>query len=270
MKPLSPRVLVTMAIILASAALSASVHAQSMHFTTEQFPPFTFDEKGVIAGPVPEIVHATCAWLQIECAFKMYPWRRAYQLAERGQADGIFVLQRLPEREKDFYFTDAVIGSSFGVFAQTTSRLRYSAPWDLDGYMVGVYGPSATSAAAEEIVRAASGANLVLEVDNPTVFKKLAGGRYGNRSAVVMNTDVGRYLLNQNRITGIEFAGEVKKIEYSIGLSKRKLTQAQFERFNSAVRELSQNGTIDAIVEKYGMTAPSRSRIRLENLTFPQ
>lgn len=270
MKPLSTRILVTLAITLAGAALSASVHAQSMRFTAEPFPPFTFDEKGVVAGPVPEIVHATCAWLQIECELKMYPWRRAYQLAERGRADGIFVLQRLPEREKDFYFTDAVIGSSFGVFAQTTSRLRYSMPGDLDGYTVGVYGPSATSAAAEEIVRAAFGANLVLEVDNPTVLKKLAGGRYGSHSAVVMNTDVGRYLLNQNKITGIEFTGEVKKIEYTIGLSKRKLTQAQFERFNNAVRDLSQNGTIDAIVEKYGMTAPSRPKISLENSTLPQ
>ena len=266
MRALSTRILVTIA-ILAGAVLSASVHAQPMRFTTEPFPPFTFDKEGVVVGPVPEIVHATCAWLQIECEFKMYPWRRAYQLAERGQADGIFVLQRLSEREKAFYFTDAVIGSSFGVFAQTTSRLRYSMPWDLNVHIVGVYGPSATSTAAEEVLRAALGANLVLEVDNPTVLKKLAGGRYGSHGAAVMNTDVGRYLLNQNKITGIEFAGEVKKIEYAIGLSKRKLTQAQFERFNNAVRELSRNGTIDAIVEKYGMTAPSRPRI---SSTFPQ
>jgi polar amino acid transport system substrate-binding protein len=222
----------------------------------EHFPPFNMDENGVATGPLPDIVRAACAVMQADCTFQTFPWRRAYRLAELGMVSGIFVLQRLAERENDFYFTDPVIQTSFSVFVQTSSGFNYSNPRELDHHTIGVYGPSATSKAAEEILQAASGAELVLETGNETVFKKLANGRYGEHGVAVMNTDVGNYLLRQANIGGIRYAGEIKKIEYAIGLSKLKHDQMQFEQFNNAIRELKRNGTIKAIVEKYGMTAP--------------
>lgn len=239
--------------LLSSALLAPPAHAESMTFTMEHFPPFNADDNGTTVGPFPDIVRATCAALKIRCVIETYPWRRAYRLVEEGQVDGIFVLLRTPEREKDFYFCDPLVQTAYAVFANQASKFTYAAPKDLDGYTVGVYGPSGTSTAAEEIAKAVPGMKIVMEVDNPTVFRKLSGMRYGEKSAAVMNLDVGNYLLKRDQIAGIRAVGDIKRIEYTIGLSRKKVDEKQAEKFNMALRALIKNGTVKAIVEKYGM-----------------
>lgn len=236
--------------------ISGGVQSRQLSFVMEHFPPFNMDENGTATGPLPDIVRAACAVIHADCTFQTLPWRRAYRLAELGMVSGIFVLQKLPEREKDFYFTDPVVQASFSVFVQESSGFNYSNSAKLDFRAIGAYGPSATSKAAEEILRAAPGAALILEINNQTVFKKLVNGRYGEHGIAVMNTDVGKYLLRQDNIGGIRHAGEIKKIEYAIGLSKLKHDQVQFEQFNNAIRQLKQDGTVKEIVEKYGLTVP--------------
>lgn len=239
--------------LLSSALLAAPVQAESMTFVMEHFPPFNADENGTSVGPFPDIVRATCAALKIQCAIETYPWRRAYRMVEEGQVDGIFVLLRTPEREKDFYFSEPLVQTSYAVFANQSSRFTYAAPKDLDGYTVGVYGPSGTSTTAEEIAKAVPGMKIVVEVDNPTVFRKLSGMRYGEKSAAVMNLDVGNYLLKREQIAGIRAVGDIKRIDYTIGLSRKKMGEKQAEKFNAALHALIRNGTVKAIVEKYGM-----------------
>lgn len=236
---------------------AGAAQADSMTFTMEHFPPFNAEDNGTTVGPLPDIIRATCASMKIRCAIETYPWRRAYRLAEEGQADGIFVLLRTPEREKDFYFSDPVIQTAYAVFANQSTKVSYHAPRDLDGYTVGVYGPSGTSGAAEEMAKSVPGLKIVVEVDNPTVFRKLSGQRYGDKAVAVMNVDVGNYLLKQEKISGIVAVGDIKRIEYTIGLSRKKVGEKQAEKFNDALRALIRNGTIKTIVEKYGMKSPS-------------
>ena len=52
---------------------------------------------------------------------------------------------------------------------------------------------------------------------------------------------------------GIKAVGDIKRIEYTIGLSRKKMDEKQAEKFNAALRGLIRNGTVKAIVEKYGM-----------------
>lgn len=234
-------------------AMAGGAQAASMTFAMEHFPPFNAESKEGLTGPLPEMVWAVCKSMKIECDIKVYPWRRAYGLAEQGEVDGIFVLLKTPERENSFYFTEPVIRTSYAVFANQANKIEYRNPKDLDGYTIGVYGPSATSLAADEVARAMPSIKVELEVDNPTVLRKLLAARYGERSVAVMNLDVGKYLIKQNNLAGLRFAGEIKKIEYSIGLSRKKVSAKQAETFNSALHALIQNGTIRAIAEKYEM-----------------
>ena len=92
------RILLILLIWLLSSAAPAS--AAQWRFVTEDFPPFTYpadapvsETKGVAAaGPFVEVVHAICARLQHQCTIELYPWQRAFRLAEQGLADGIFTL----------------------------------------------------------------------------------------------------------------------------------------------------------------------------------
>lgn len=239
---------------LAGLLLAGSARAaESMIFVMQSFPPFVVDEKGSPHGPFPDLVRAVCASMKIECKQQIYPWRRALRMAEEGDADGILVIQRLPEREQAFYIIDPIVRSSYVVFAPERAPLKYAAPIDLEGYTVGVYGPSASSQTAEEIAKSAPTMRMVLEVDNATVLRKLSAQRYGEQGAAVMNHEVGKYLIKQDNITGLKVVGEIKKIEYCIGLSRKKLSGKQADRFHVALTELSRDGTLKAILEKYGM-----------------
>lgn len=238
---------------IAGLAWIGCAQAESMTFVMQSFPPFVVDQKGHAEGPFPDVVRAVCASINISCKQQVYPWRRALRMAEEGDADGILVIQKLPEREKAFYLSEPIVRTSYAVFVHQNSTLSYSAPMDLEAYTVGVYGPSATSQAAEEIAKSAPAMSLVMEVSNLTVLRKLSALRYGERSAAVMNLDVGNYLLKQENIADIKVAGEIKKIEYFIGLSRKKVSGKQAEQFHAALHELTRNGTIKAIIEKYGM-----------------
>ena len=236
-----------------SAVLAGTVQAAPMTFVMEPFPPFVIDEKGDAAGPFPETVRAVCEALKTLCTLEIYPWRRAYLLAKQGMVDGIFVLLRTPEREKEFHFTDNVFQTSYAVFARQAEKLAYATPKDLSGYTVAVYGPSGTSKTTEDAVRQAAGVHMAIEVDNTTVLRKLAAGRYGEHAVAVVNQDVGLYLLKQEKIDGLKIVGSIKKVDYAIGLSRKRMSEEQADQFNAGLRELVRKGTVRTIAEKYGV-----------------
>src|SRR5712691_6711719 len=104
-------------------ALAGVAHAESMTFVMEPLAPFTFDEKGVAQGPFPDIVREVCESMKIQCTLEVYPWRRAFAMAQSGLVEGILVFLRTPEREQDFYFTDPVLQTSFALFVSRSSGL---------------------------------------------------------------------------------------------------------------------------------------------------
>jgi len=235
-------------------ALAGGARAQAMTFLIDDFPPFSVDENDRASGPFPEIVLKVCASLKLACELKFHPWRRAQWLAETGRVDGLFVMLRTPAREAQYYFSGPIIQTSYSVFAPRGSALKYQRPDDLRGYTIGVYGPAGTSAAAERVVAQLTPApQLVLEMDNPTALHKLLAGRYGERGAVIVNTDLCHWILGREHIDDVKWVGEIQKVDYQIALSRKKLSQHQADTFFAALRALIDSGQARAIVEKYGL-----------------
>jgi polar amino acid transport system substrate-binding protein len=236
------------------AAWPATVQAQTMSFVMESFPPFIVDDQAQGTGPFPDIVRAVCASMKIECTLKLLPWRRAYSMAEAGAVDGIFVLARTSEREKLFHYTDAVMQSSFVVFTRDPA-FAYTKPLDLNGHTVATYGPSAVSQEMHHLSKTIPTMRLEMEVDNRFVLRKLLAGRYVLPAVAVMNKDVGLQIIAEENLSGLREAGEYKPVAYAIGLSRKKVSKEQADRFNAALRELIKQGTVKAIAEKYDLKA---------------
>lgn len=138
-------------VLLLSLQASVSIAAE-LRFVTEDFPPFTYALKtpassnaGVHAdGPLVEVVLAVCERLRYRCRIDIHPWRRALDLAERGEADGIFTVVHSPERDAHFHITRMLVTSRYAVFSHDNEYV-FSQPRDLAGRTIGVYGPSGTS-----------------------------------------------------------------------------------------------------------------------------
>jgi len=238
--------------------------AAPMSFVMQSFPPFAFEQDGKIQGPFPELVQEVCKAMNTPCTLTVYPWRRALRLAENGVVDGILVVQKLSEREDSFYLTQPLIYSSYGLYVSRNSDLKSYSPTQLTGYTIAAYGPSATSQAATDVLKSSAALELVMEIDNLTVLRKLAAQRYGPKGAAVVNVDVANYLIKQDKLTQVRLVGEVRQIEYVIGLSRRSVSALQAKRFDAALHRLMEDGTVKAIADKYEMrtVAPSRAGSR--------
>jgi polar amino acid transport system substrate-binding protein len=250
------RCLVICQLAMASLLLAPPASAGedgSMDFVMQSFPPFAFEQDGRIQGPFPELVLAVCKALDLRCTLTVYPWRRALRLAENGAVDGILVVQKLSQRQHSFYLTEPVIRSSYGLYVSGNSGSQDFSATQLPGYTIAAYGPSATSQAARSILKSSSATELVMEIDNLTVLKKLAAQRYGAKGAAVVNVDVANYLIRQHRLTQLRLVGEVKQIEYAVGLSRRRVSEQQATRFSAMLHRLMEDGTVKTIADRYEM-----------------
>lgn len=224
-----------------------------LKFATEPYPPFQYEEAGKPAGPLIEVLQAVCATAEFVCTAEMMPFRRSLKTTDAGILDGISIALRTPEREKSFFVTDDVVRTSFAFFTHAGSGFNYRTPQDLSNTTIGVYGPSGASTTASNLAKG-SNAQLEIELDNITVLRKLARGRYGVNGAALVNSDVAMALIKENGLEGLVNAGEAKSVDYAIGLSRNKVSAEQAELFNSKLRILKRNGVVKSILQKYGLT----------------
>jgi len=234
--------------------------AGTLRFVTEPFPPYSYPVSATdstAAGPMAEVVQAVCVRIKASCHAEVYPWRRAYSMVIDGDVDGMFSLMPTKEREADLYFTDLIVGGAYTFFARRTDTLHFSRPSDLDGRSVAVYGPSGTSIALEGI-RNQTSARTILEVSNDILLKKLTSGRYGDSPVFLMNRDVAQALMQQYGIQGMKPAGDLMAIAYAVGFSRKRCSPKQVEQFNAGVKALLRDGTIKAILNKYGLSTVPR------------
>ena len=244
-----------LAAMLAALLSAAAFAAPPLTFVMQVFPPFNDVKDGQPVGVFPDVLRAVCAAMQTACKLDVYPWRRAYALAQGGMADGILLLLKTPQREEIFYMGVPVIQSSYVLYAQQQNPLRYTGPADLAGYTIGAYGPSGTSYAATDLIQSIPDARLETEMDNPTALRKLRLGRYGAKGAVFINHDLALHLMKLEGDAGLKQVGEVQKVEYYIGLSRKKMPQQQADLFHATLRQLQRDGTVAAIAHKHGLKA---------------
>lgn len=241
--------------------LSGPLLAAEWTFVTEDFPPFSYPQAGSVvaadapvamaAGPFAEIIEQACKRLAWHCTLHVLPWRRALDLAETGQVEGIFTVLDVPERQRYFYISRMLLAARYSLFTLPGQTLDYHQPSDLNGFHIGVYGPSGTALVLAGLLKQAEGATLEMETDNPRVLRKLVAGRYGERGAVVINHDVALYLQRQLGLPALREAGTVKAIAYGVGLSRARVSEADFQTFNAVLGELQRDGTVANIARQH-------------------
>lgn len=221
-------------------------------FTTQDFKPFSYLEGNEVAGPAVDIIRATCDQIRIEPVFKLYPWPRAQAMVRGGQANGMFVIGWNEERSKWLYFSPPILDTEYGFFIRVDNSLELNDLSMLDGYIIGVFGPSNTSRSLEKIQKQVPGIKIDMTPDDKACFTKLSIGRI---QAVYSNKDVGFNWLGQLNYDNIRYAGAQKKLKYYIGFSKAYNDQNLVDRFNQAFLTLHKQGRIQDILNHYNMTA---------------
>lgn len=91
---------------------SIQAEPSSLNVYTEHFPPYNFQQHDNIVGINTELVQAMCQKADIDCQFVLYPWRRAYENAQRDSHGAIFSTSRMLQREADFQWVGPLMYST--------------------------------------------------------------------------------------------------------------------------------------------------------------
>ena len=235
-------------------ALASAPADPVRHFGAEPFRPFSYAQGGHAGGPVPEVLQAVCKAAGLTCEVTVQPWRRDLAMAEQGGLDGLALVLPVVERQAKFVLTEPIVRSTFTFFALRDSGFHYRSPDDLNGMTIAVYGPSGASATLSDLIGGTTG-RMEMEVSNEMAAQELIAGRYGHSSALLATREVVHDLIREHHLADLAEAGAAKTIDYCIALSRERFSPTQAMQFTQAVHRLKQDGTLKAILQKYGMEA---------------
>lgn len=235
---------------------SAQSWSQELKFTTQDFPPFSYNINGAVAGPAVDIIRRVCAEMNTKCNFRLLPWARAQKEVKIGKANGMFVIGWNERRAKWVDFTPPIMNTEYGFFVRHDNPLKFKKSAGIAGYKIGVYGPSNTSNSLGKIRKKMVAEGLTpitvdMRPDDESGFKKLALGRI---NAVFSNRDVGLALIAKLGLTDkIRYSGAQRKLKYYIGFSKAHNDKKIVETFIAAYRKLHESGDVKKILDKHSM-----------------
>jgi len=98
--------LIGLCLLLGAATLFAQDGQRKLEITLDDWPPLSYEENGVAKGAVVEIVSRIMERLEIPCEMTVYPFTRAWMLAEKGKADAMAIISYQPYRDETLLFSD--------------------------------------------------------------------------------------------------------------------------------------------------------------------
>lgn len=239
-----------------------SLRRPSVILNTQDFVPFHYktSRKGEAYGPVPQIVKRVCRAAGINCRIILYDqWRMAQEDVKIGKADGMFVIVWNSARAKWLHRSTAIVETEYGLFVRDDDELAFDQilkrPSDMDGYMVGVYGPSGTSTSLRKLMAAleSKGAKFYInmEADNKTLFKKLSTSK--GKYAVYSNRIVGETVIRGLGLNNIRYSGMHRGLSYYVGFSKQRVPLWVVQKFDKAYKQLVDEGAVMSILANHNM-----------------
>lgn len=247
-------------VILLGLFFNTVLFAQSktLVFNTQEFAPFNYKKNGKAAGPVVEIINEVCQQIQLKCAFKVLPWRRAQKEVEVGLSDALFVVGKNKKREEWLHFSLPIIKTEYGFFVLKLNKLTYKDISDIQGYQIGVFGPSNTSNSLNKIgikliKEGFSAIDITMSYDDVLSFKMLNKKNRGLQ-AVYSNKDVGNKIIKKHGLKNLKYLGKHKELNYYIAFSKKTVPVEIVEKFNKKLRQMHYSKKLERILEKYSLS----------------
>ncbi|OEU65336.1 MAG: ABC transporter substrate-binding protein [Desulfovibrio sp. S3730MH75] len=227
--------------------------AEKITFATQDFPPFSYLEKGEVQGPGVEIINIICNKMETKYELLLLPWRRAQAMAKKGIVQALFFIGKNKQRESWLEFSEPIVQAEYGFFECTTRPINYKNIYSLRGKRIGVYGPSNTSNELKKIENKLQH-RMTIDVtpDDIAPFRKLSKCRV---DGVYSNKAVGFAMIQKLGLDNIQFTGVNKKLSYYIGFSKQHTPPEFIKEFNNNLCKIKKSGELKKILEKYGMTA---------------
>ncbi|WP_434572965.1 ABC transporter substrate-binding protein [Pseudomonas sp. Z3-6] len=236
----------------ATLLLAGTVRAAdtSLVLLTENFPPYNMAKNGKnfaqdenIHGIAVDIVREIFKRADISYSLTLrFPWERIYKLALESPGYGVFVMARLPEREKLFKWVGPIGPDDWILLAKADSKIALDSPEQARQYKIGAYKGDAI---AETLAKQGLKPMVVLrDQDNA---RKLVNGQI---DLWATGDPAGRYLARQEGVSDLKTVLRFNSAELYLALNK-DVPDDVVARLQKALDELRKEGEVDAIMARY-------------------
>ncbi|MGE8188779.1 substrate-binding periplasmic protein [Pseudomonas sp. NPDC086278] len=244
-------------LVLASASLLLinAGHAEESPDTdlvllTENFPPYNMAKNGKnfaqdenINGIAVDIVREMFKRAEITYSLTLrFPWERIYKLALEKPGYGVFVMARLPDREKLFKWVGPIGPDDWIMLAKADSKISIETLDEARKYKIGAYKGDAI---AETLAK--QGLKPIVVLRDQDNAKKLINGQI---DLWATGDPAGRYLARQEGVNGLKTVLRFNSAELYLALNK-DVPEAVVVKLQAALDQMRKDGVVDEIMGRY-------------------
>jgi polar amino acid transport system substrate-binding protein len=243
-------VLASASLLFISGARAAESPDTDMVLLTENFPPYNMAKNGKnfaqdenINGIAVDIVREMFKRADITYSLTLrFPWERIYKLALEKPGYGVFVMARLPDREKLFKWVGPIGPDDWIMLAKADSKISLETLDDARKYKIGAYKGDAI---AETLGK--QGLNPIVVLRDQDNAKKLVSGQI---DLWATGDPAGRYLARQEGVNGLKTVLRFNSAELYLALNK-DVPDEMVAKLQAALDQLRKEGKVDEIMARY-------------------
>jgi polar amino acid transport system substrate-binding protein len=243
-------VLASASLLLINAARAEESPATDLVLLTENFPPYNMAKNGKnfaqdenINGIAVDIVREMFKRANVTYSLTLrFPWERIYKIALEKPGYGVFVMARLPDREKLFKWVGPIGPDDWIMLAKADSKITLDTLEQARKYKIGAYKGDAI---AETLAK--QGLKPIVVLRDQDNAKKLVSGQI---DLWATGDPAGRYLARQDGVTGLKTVLRFNSAELYLALNK-DVPDETVAKLQAALDQLRKEGVVDEIMAKY-------------------
>ena len=221
-----------------------------VRLVADPYPPYQYQDGRVIRGVDHDVIAAAFQEEGLQVTTTLLPWDECVAAVKIGAADGIFQIQRTPERNAVFHFSDPLRTARTVFFTHKKSGFRFPAGIDpaqsLAKHRLGIvrgygYDPM--------IVELPESVKVIVETQEE-LLQGVADGRY---DVAIVDLGVAAYLSVRLGLDGLEKVEgfEIARVLH-VGFRRNRLEMAG--QFNAGLRRIRKKGIYADIFAQYAVT----------------
>ncbi|MFL1516548.1 MULTISPECIES: substrate-binding periplasmic protein [Pseudomonas] len=243
-------VLASASLLLINAARAEEGPATDLVLLTENFPPYNMAKNGKnfaqdenINGIAVDIVREMFKRTDITYSLTLrFPWERIYKLALEKPGYGVFVMARLPDREKLFKWVGPIGPDDWIMLAKADSKITLETLHQARKFRIGAYKGDAI---AETLAK--QGLKPIVVLRDQDNAKKLVSGQI---DLWATGDPAGRYLARQDGVTGLKTVLRFNSAELYLALNK-DVPDEVVTKLQTALDAMRKEGVVDDIMANY-------------------
>lgn len=237
-------------LLLVNGVHAAENPATDLVLLTENFPPYNMAKNGKnfaqdenINGIAVDIVREMFKRAELTYSLTLrFPWERIYKLALEKPGYGVFVMARLPDRERLFKWVGPIGPDDWIMLAKADSKISLETLDDARKFKIGAYKGDAI---AETLTK--QGLKPIVVLRDQDNAKKLTNGQI---DLWATGDPAGRYLARQDGVVGLKTVLRFNSAELYLALNK-EVPDATVAKLQAALDQMRKEGVVDQIMARY-------------------